>query len=255
MRGIRLLGFTMLTALVASPAAAKTPDGWEYIGTDSNVTLYRKNVEGSDMFAFRGITYADVHIGKLYEVLRDPDQRADWVDRYEDGGTLKMMDDGQEYWIHFGLPWPVADRDYVLRSKSKLLPDRRTLVVNINSFEHPKRPPNDCCVRALAKRTYYEFTAIPGEERTKLVVEVHTDPRGSLPSWLVNIIQKKWPSKTLSGLIAQTKKSNPKPNVAMKDWHDKSVAAAEPAPEPTTPEAPETEATPEAEAPEGESTP
>ena len=65
----------------------------------------------------------------------------------------------------------------------------------------------DCCVRAEVKGTYYNFTALSAK-RTKLEVEVHTDPKGLLPNWLVNLIQKKWPSKTLSGLIRHARKGN-----------------------------------------------
>lgn len=233
----------LLLTLIGRVADAKTPDGWEYIGTDRNVTLYKKTVEGSDLVAFRGVTYADLHIGKLYGVLREPKERPNWVDRYANDETYIRTAERQVYWIHFGLPWPVSDRDYVLESVAKLDPERGRVTVNIESTEHEKKPPDDCCVRAIVKRTYYEFTAIPGEEKTKLIVEVHTDPKGSLPTWLVNLIQKTWPSKTLDGLVQRTRALNPEPFAPMATWHEATVVAtpkpeSEPASETTEAPAP-----------------
>lgn len=226
MKAYHFAGIALLTLMGSASAHAKTADGWEYVGTDRNVTVYKKGVEGTDIVAFRGVAYADVHIGKLFQVFRDPKEREHWVDRYAGHETLATAPGEETYWIHFGLPWPVSDRDYVLRSVAKLAPDERKLTVEIESVEHANKPKQDCCVRAIAYSTFYEFTAIPGEEKTKLIVEVHTDPKGSIPSWLVNLIQKSWPAKTLDGLIQRTKEAGAKPVASMSDWHRPKEASA-----------------------------
>jgi len=41
-----------------------------------------------------------------------------------------------------------------------------------------------------------------------VVAEVHTDPKGSLPKWLVNLVQKSWAHTTLMGLRAQVGKAS-----------------------------------------------
>ena len=166
----------------------------------------RKTVEGSSLFAFRGVTEADIALDVLIATFTDPKQRRHWVNRYEEHVTIKKTKLSETYWIHFGLPPLVSDRDYVLKSDAKIDKKAGVIEVRIKSVTHDKYPP-DCCVRAEVKGTYYKFTALSAT-RTKLEVEVHTDPKGMLPSWLVNIIQKKWPSKTLSGLIKRAKKVN-----------------------------------------------
>ena len=35
------------------------------------------------------------------------------------------------------------------------------------------------------------------KETTKVEVVIHVDPRGAIPKWLVNFIQKNWPYKFL----------------------------------------------------------
>lgn len=189
--------------------------GWETVGTYNNVKVSRKTVEGSPLFAFRGVTEADISLDVLISTFSDPKQRRHWVDRYEEHVTIKKTPLSETYWIHFGLPPLVSDRDYVLKSDAKIDRDAGVIEVKIKSVTHPKYPP-DCCVRAEVKGTYYKFTALSAT-RTKLEVEVHTDPKGMLPNWLVNLIQKKWPSKTLSGLIKHARKVN-RSHAETKQW-------------------------------------
>ena len=196
--------------------------GWENIGVYDNVKVSRKTVEGSSLFAFRGVTTADIPLDILIATFTNPKQRRHWVNRYKEHVTIKKTELSETYWIHFKLPPLVSNRDYVLRSDATINKDTGVIEVRIKSVKHPKYPP-DCCVRAEVKGTYYKFTAISAT-RTKLEVEVHTDPKGLLPSWLVNIIQKKWPSKTLSGLIKRARKVN-QSHAKTKDWLNKKFPA------------------------------
>jgi hypothetical protein len=214
-----------LISFAALDARADAGGGWEYVTTDNGVVVYRKTVEGSDVVAFKGITYANLPIGKILAVFSDPSQRKFWVDRYEEHKTFESGKFSETYWIHFGLPWPVSDRDYVLRAEGKANEEKRTFTVNIKSVTHKAKGEDDCCVRAVVHGTYYEFTALPGENKTKILVEVHTDPKGSLPSWLVNMIQKSWPAKTLNGLINHAAQSNMAPLPEFADWHQKKAPA------------------------------
>lgn len=206
----------ILAATAASPSLAWA--GWESLGTYDDVAVSRKEVAGIGVFAFKGVTTADIHIGKILSVFLDRSQRRHWVDRYEAHTTLKAGVNSEVYWIHFGLPFPVSDRDYVLQSKGVADEEARVFTVRISSVDDPAKPEDDCCVRALAYGTYYRFEAIPNTEKTRITVEVHTNPMGLLPDWLVNLLQKKWPSKTLSALIERARKQD-KVHADYADWH------------------------------------
>jgi hypothetical protein len=229
----KLSALALLAAAAASAPAISFADdaggGWEYVTTDDGVVVYRKEVPGSDVVAFKGVTYTELPIGRILAVFQDGGQRPHWVDRYEEHKTLDKGPEWETYWIHFGLPWPVSDRDYVLNAQGKADQERRVYTVQIKSVEHPKKGIDDCCVRAVVYGTYYEFSVVPGENKVKMLVEVHTDPKGSLPSWLVNLIQKSWPSKTLNGLIRRAKEVNVPPFPPVATWHEKKAPA--PAPE------------------------
>ena len=101
---------------LVGPGPAVAGPGWEWVGTIDGVKTWRKEVKGQDTVAFKGVVFADVHIGKVVEVFEDGKQRRHWVDRYDDHKTYKKAPFLEEYWISFDLPWPVSNRDYVLRS-------------------------------------------------------------------------------------------------------------------------------------------
>ncbi len=118
----------------------------------------------------------------------------------------------------------MKDRDYVLKADGQIDDAAHVFTARIKSVVDGRKGEDDCCVRAEAKNTYYRFEAIAGSEKTKLTVEVHTDPKGSLPDWLINMIQKKWPSKTRSGLINRATAQNAV-HADFATWHDAPAAA------------------------------
>ena len=211
----KILLFSIMLSLIYSGSVLAK--GWEKVGTFDGVKVSRKVVEGSPLFAFRGVTETELPLDQIIATFTDPTQRKYWVNRYAEHVTIEKTPLSETYWIHFALPPLVSDRDYVLKSIATVNEDKGTIEVNIKSVTHPDYPVK-CCVRAQVKGTYYKFTAL-SPKRTKLEVEVHTDPKGMLPNVLVNLIQKKWPSKTLSGLIRRARKvkgSHPKTHEWMK---------------------------------------
>src|SRR5262245_29759419 len=107
-----------LLFLLALPAPARADEGtWEEVGTYDGVRVERKTVPGSPLFAFRGEIVTDIHIGKVLSVFIDREQRKFWVDRFKESTMLEKPGRLTEiYWIHFKLPFPIKDRDYVLRA-------------------------------------------------------------------------------------------------------------------------------------------
>ena len=66
-------------------------------------------------------------------------------------------------------------------------------------------PESDCCVRAIAHKTYWRFTKV-NEGQTLVEVEAYTDPMGHLPAWLVNAIQKNWPRNSILSVAERASK-------------------------------------------------
>ena len=175
---------------------------WEQADKEDGVTSYRMNYPNSDVTAFAGEIVIDAPIAKIAWVIRDNKHRTKWVDRLIHSRVLEKRGPTERViYQHFGLPWPIKDRDYVYRAKMAW--EGEKLTFNLKSIESPKAPKTKG-VRAHLTRCIYHLTPI-SDTRTHVRVEVHTDPKGKLPSWLVNLIQKSWPIKTLKGIRKMTK--------------------------------------------------
>lgn len=174
----------------------------EAIGED--ITVSRAEVPNSGILGFRGDTVIKAPIGKIFDVLADRDHRIEWVDRLDVNRELQRVSPRESIvYQSFGLPWPIADRDYVYRAKATTRLDGSVLLT-LESTTHPESP-ESTGVRAHLHMSRYVLTPLDGT-KTRVEVEIHTDPRGLLPNWLVNIIQKSWPAKTLEGIRRQVKK-------------------------------------------------
>ena len=138
--------------------AVHAKKGWEKVGKDRGVLVMRKQVDGSGLLAFRGEVEEDIPLDILIGTFTDPKQRQHWVDKYHSHTTIKKTPLMEKYWIRFKLPVIVSDRDYVLESKATIDKEKGVIEVNIKSVTDAKYP-EDCCVRAEVKRTYYRFTA------------------------------------------------------------------------------------------------
>lgn len=188
--------------VLAEPALASS---WEKIDDEEGIRVFRKEVAGSSVVAFRGEATLEAPIEKVLWVLGDNTHRTEWVDRLEKSVVLEKKGP-YEYIVyqHFSLPFPASDRDYVYRGKATR--DKSGVVtLLLESVTHPKAPAT-VGVRANLIKSRYLLTP-KGKNRTFVVVEVHTDPQGSIPSWLVNLVQKSWPMKTLRNLREHLKKS------------------------------------------------
>ena len=146
---------------------------WENLGVTNDVTVYRKQTSGTDLFAFKGEATSDLSVAQLMAVLRNESIASEWVNMMMFGKVVEQYSENHLL-IHQGydLPWPVSDRDYVFDKNGK----------------------------------------------TKIVVEVLTDPEGALPDWAVNSIQADWPHKSITSLIIRASKGDLTPDPKAKDW-------------------------------------
>lgn len=179
---------------------------WKEIYTDDGVTVSRSSVPGTRLVAFRGQTVMEAPIGKIVAVLVDDAHREDWVGRLYTSQTLTSTSpfDFVTYQA-YKLPAPFSNRDYVFRAVMTRDPATGVIRQSLQSVEHPDAP-ETVGVRANLVNSQYLLTPLPNGD-TQVVVEILTDPMGSMPAWIVNLIQRTWPRDTLNGIRAQLGKA------------------------------------------------
>ena len=187
----------LLLMLSASPAHA---GDWELLYEEDGVEVSSMEKPGSPLVAFKGDTILEASLARVLWILMDNEHRMEWVDRLYVSTVLEQISD-HEYVIYqaFKLPLFISNRDYVYHGKATIDADTGVVTLRMGSVER-EGTPKTVGVRAHLVNSVYKLTPVDDGKRCRVEVEIHTDPRGWLPSWLVNLIQKSWPLKTLRGI-------------------------------------------------------
>lgn len=205
---LTLLTMTVLLLLNGKPLESQS--SWTKVKEENGITVYSRTVPGKDLLAFKGECVLEVPTQKVLWVLCDNDRRKDWVINLQKSEILerKSKHEAVQYQA-FTMPWFVSDRDFV--SHAKVTRERRTgrIFADIEGCTH-KKAPKTVGVRAEIVESHWILSPVNKSQHTKIEVDILCDPKGWLPTWLVNMIQKDWPIKTLSALKKQVKKSHVK---------------------------------------------
>ena len=213
---VRFIWLT-LTFLLFQSSLAQAQE-WRPIYTKDGIEVSKKVLEDSNLMPFRGEGDVDVHIGYLVKVLKTSGLGPEWVDLQVESRELERhSDESAILYNKYDLSWPVSDRDYVMKQTSTYDADKKVVTVTYQSIEDSRFPEDDCCVRAVAVRTFWRFTAI-SDTKTRIEVEVYTDPKGALPAWLVNMIQRGWPYNSITGLAKRAAKGDITKHPRCTDW-------------------------------------
>lgn len=209
---------TLLLAAILTFAPTAFGADWSFLGSRDGVSTWSREIAGTKLLGFRGESEVDVHISRMVAAMLDPARTPEWVDlltehRVIEPGTL----DRQVVYQRYGMAWPVADRDLVFERTVQQFPDQHRTTVTIRSTTHPMAPEVPGVVRADVTRTYFSFTALPGG-RTRVEVEAFTDPKGIVPLWLVNLVQKNWARKSITALVGLARKDEIQPFEPARSW-------------------------------------
>ncbi len=192
--------------ILASSAMAKINTQWKSIKTEDGIKVFKGAVKGEDVVAFKGDAVIDGDIQEVMTVLYDMTKKKEWVDRLVETKLVRQLDKtARVEYNRSATPWPLSDRDFVYKAKIDFNKKKTFAKIRLNSTEDIKAPQNKGVVRGELKESMYTLTALKNG-KTRLTVEILADPKGMLPKWLVNIIQKKWPLKTIAGIREQIKK-------------------------------------------------
>ena len=223
-----ILGIGLMVAW-ASPSAAAD---WEKLYAEEGITVWQRSVPESSFVAFRGKGVVDASMKRVLAMLADQDRKTEWLHNCVENRLVRAQP-GHRMTIYnrTGSKFPlVADRDVVMKSEvSWSVKDRRVVVV-ARSTTDPRAPLVDGVVRMNSLDVRWELVGLD-KDRTEVVYQVQADPGGLLPAWVVNMVSKKMPFKTLVNLREQVKKSgydNAMAVVEMSfDWSSVGLSAGE----------------------------
>lgn len=208
------IAFVALCLALPSNAEA----GWEVITKEAGITVSKRDVPGKDLPTFRGVGVVNASVYEILAVLQDAERNPEWMHNCHSAKELKKVDEvSRLVYNRTKAPWPVSDRDVVLRSKATWQVEKRTVTINFQSVKSPLMGEVDGVVRMPHLKGFYRLTALDWD-KTKVTYQVDADPGGSLPDWLVSVVQNDIPLHTIKKLRKQVKKMRGKYPEFIKLW-------------------------------------
>ncbi|WP_341520468.1 START domain-containing protein [Pseudomonas sp. G.S.17] len=190
-------GFTVLMA-----ATAQAED-WQVAKDEGGIKVSLTDVAGSKYKAYRGETVINASIAKLRGLQEDVAGACAWVHECKSQKLLKH--EGNKAWTYtqFNTPWPVTPRDSVLEVTTEQGADG-SLTRKLQG--QPKYIPEEQgFVRVAQVEGFWKFLPLSAD-RTQVTYQVHTEPGGSVPSWLANKFVVDAPFNTLKALKDRAEK-------------------------------------------------
>ncbi|CAO4369576.1 unnamed protein product [Caenorhabditis nigoni] len=163
-------------------------DGWEEVYKKKDISIFTQNIENSSYQMIKAIAlFPDVSASVAYDVLHDSAYRAKW-DKYmikqESIGIINPNNDVCYYSL--SSVSPIRPRDFVMQ-RSWLETDKDRLICS-HSVCHEDYPPAKGCIRATILLSGYLIKE--KGEGCEVTYISHSDPKGKLPTWLVNRVTK-----------------------------------------------------------------
>lgn len=177
---------------------------WELKTEEEGIKVYTRPVENSAIKAIKVECTIEASLSQLTAVLLDIPASDEWVYSTKFCRVQKMLSPNELiYHSEIEVPWPVSNRDFVVRIK---LEQDSSKILTVSGENLPQYlNEQEGVVRIM--HTVSHWAATPrGNNYVDIVFTLHVDPGGLLPAWLINLFATRGPLETFRNLRNQVKK-------------------------------------------------
>jgi len=183
---------------------------WMPISVDSGVKVYEGQVSDFNLVAFKGRDVLNHPMEDIISVLADIEHSDQWISSMAQAETVETIGPTEciDY-NHQSAPWPFSDRDFVFRITTQIASDGKQVLFNLKSVEHPGKPVQRGIIRGNLLQSYVELTSLGDGNQTQIEIMMLVDPKGAIPVWLVNLVNRYWATNTINALRDYLDKNHP----------------------------------------------
>ena len=188
---------TLCLIFLYAAVSAQNTDGWIFKNEKEGVKVFYRKTDG--IYELKLITSLKVSLSGLVKLLGEVENYPKWGYKVAESRQLKKPSDWELwYYSRLDFPWPLDDRDVIVRSVMEQ--DPQTGRVTATSVSQPDYLPEEKgVVRMRTART--TWTLFPGQGGwTYVEYYIYSDPGGSLPDWLVNMALEVGPRETIKNI-------------------------------------------------------
>jgi hypothetical protein len=180
---------------------------WTRVDVADGIEISRRTVAGTGLVAMRGIGTIEAPVWKVASILLDPARAPEWVDSLRESRVVQRL--GPTAYVeynHFSMPFLVKDREFVSEVQIDVDPETRRVALVYRPTQ--ATVPRTHAVRGEILAGRFDARSLEPGLRTELIAEVQIDPKGLLPTWLVNLFQRHWPATTFERMRKQAARSD-----------------------------------------------
>ena len=179
-------------------------DKWEQIDTIEGVALFRSLEESDTLLPFKATAKLNVPYQKIVMALVDAEHKNDWAPKLKYTTIHNEISNNHfEYSEYYTTPWPFHDREFLLLGTVEYQNDRILF-----SAENSLNKDLADTTHLLANVKVMEVAIIPlSSDTTRVEFTFSGDLGGWIPTFVKNIIQKKWPIRFIQAMQGYIQKS------------------------------------------------
>ena len=193
----------MVCGLSVLMVGAAHAEDWKVAKNEDGIKVSLSEVPGSQYKAYQGVTTIKAPMAKVLGLQEDAAAACAWIHECKSQKLLKHEGDQSWTYTQFNTPWPVTPRDSVLLVTSVKGSDG-SLTRNLKGL--PTYIPEEKGFVRVAQVEGFWKMVPKGDNVTEVTYQVHTEPGGSVPSWLANKFVVDAPFNTLKALKERAEK-------------------------------------------------
>ncbi|SHM49291.1 START domain-containing protein [Phytopseudomonas punonensis] len=187
----------LLASTALCIASAAHAEDWRLAKDEEGIKVYLSEVAGSPYKAYRGVTLIKTDVSKLRALQEDVVAACAWIHECKEQRLLKHEGDKSWTYTRFNTPWPVTPRDSIIEVTTEQGADG-SITRKLHGVPN-YQPEEKGYVRVANVEGSWTMTPKP-DGMVEVIYEAHTDPGGSVPSWLSNKFVVEAPFNTLKGM-------------------------------------------------------
>ncbi len=176
------LFFSLVVSLLFTQSAIAAE--WELQREENGITIYTRPVPNSGIREFKGIAEVDHNAKMILALLRDSDRFKTWFPNTPESKLVERNGNVSVQYSVMDAPWPVSDRDNVLRSVTSHDDETGQIQIQVAAAPdaYPERPD-----RVRVKKATGNWILEPlSDYKTRVTFQMHLEPGGGIPEWLTN---------------------------------------------------------------------
>ncbi|OQQ09126.1 hypothetical protein BK411_05370 [Vibrio splendidus] len=194
----KILTFVMIATSFS--VLASDVNEWKLVRNKKGIEVYNRKIEGNDFKEFRAEADIQANLTSIIALFTDTSVGTQWVENIDEMEEIEHFSEVHTVTkTYTKAPWPVSDREAIVENFIEQDPDALTVMITQHGRPH-YQPNNDKrIVRVAHLESRWILTPLDNNT-THISYQVLSDPGGSIPSWLINMVAVSQPYNTLRGL-------------------------------------------------------